>query len=495
MPKISVLIPVYNVEKYLESCLESIINQTEKDIEIICVEDASTDNSRKILEEYQQKDARIRIIEHENNAGLCKTRKDGVLAATGEYIMFVDSDDYIECNACKELYDMIQEAKVDVLQYGTILEYGENVSSDMADWVKNFMMPTEEHVEKTDLLKACFVEGKINCNLVNKIWKTTCCKKAYEYIDDGHYVSAEDRYASFLLLFFANSANGTLKQYYHYRLGIGVTGGEQLDLERFEKRCRGAIIINHIRAFLEEVQGVEQYEKEYRAFANDILWDCVDCWYNKLEKEDYAEGYRILLKYWKPWEVVGALGRVYFEKQTELLQRADGNLHKQVAVYYRYIGYSIMDSVIDKYIEEYQRNGYQVFLFTDEDAPEQSDSYRGYNLQHIPSATVSNWDQYVKRSEEWYKYLLEEQITEVCYLSPTSHISDLDRLFIEGANIRCRVCLDEYVVDRYEHQLRLIVDEVNKQNKELLELRNRYNVIIDTKWYHFIMKIKKVLKK
>lgn len=73
MPKISILIPVYNVEKYLRECLESAINQTEKDIEIICVDDASEDSSLKILQEYANRDRRIKLIKHAENMGLCKT--------------------------------------------------------------------------------------------------------------------------------------------------------------------------------------------------------------------------------------------------------------------------------------------------------------------------------------------------------------------------------------------------------------------------------------
>ena len=94
MPKISVIIPVYNVEKYLAECLTSVVNQTFKDIEIICVNDGSTDNSPMILEEFAQKDSRIKIINQENQ-GLSAARNTGLDVATGEYVSFIDSDDYI----------------------------------------------------------------------------------------------------------------------------------------------------------------------------------------------------------------------------------------------------------------------------------------------------------------------------------------------------------------------------------------------------------------
>ena len=96
MPKVSVIIPVYNVENYLVECLDSVINQTEKDIEIICVEDCSTDSSLAILQAYAKKDDRIIILQNEKNSGLSVTRNNGLAIAKGEYILFVDSDDFIE---------------------------------------------------------------------------------------------------------------------------------------------------------------------------------------------------------------------------------------------------------------------------------------------------------------------------------------------------------------------------------------------------------------
>ena len=96
MLKVSVIIPVYNVENYLAECLDSIINQTEKDIEIICVEDCSTDSSLEILREYEKKDDRIVILQNEVNSGLSVTRNNGLSVAKGEYVLFVDSDDFIE---------------------------------------------------------------------------------------------------------------------------------------------------------------------------------------------------------------------------------------------------------------------------------------------------------------------------------------------------------------------------------------------------------------
>lgn len=119
-PKISIIIPVYNVEHYLRECLDSCTNQTLEDIEIICVDDASPDNSIKILEEYQAKDSRIKIFQHEKNKNLGAARNSGLQNAAGEYVWFVDSDDYIDTKACQILYDAIKEFNVDMLCFSAL---------------------------------------------------------------------------------------------------------------------------------------------------------------------------------------------------------------------------------------------------------------------------------------------------------------------------------------------------------------------------------------
>ena len=93
-PKVSIIVPVYNVEKYLDRCMESLLNQTLKDIEIILVDDGSPDNCPQICDEYAKKDSRVKVV-HKVNAGLGYARNSGLDVASGEYVAFVDSDDYV----------------------------------------------------------------------------------------------------------------------------------------------------------------------------------------------------------------------------------------------------------------------------------------------------------------------------------------------------------------------------------------------------------------
>ena len=115
MIKVSIVVPVYNVKKYLRQCLDSIVNQTLKEIEIICVDDGSTDSSGEILDEYANKDSRIRVI-HKENSGYGNSMNIGFDAARGEYIGILESDDYAEATMYDNLYRVAHESDLDVVK-------------------------------------------------------------------------------------------------------------------------------------------------------------------------------------------------------------------------------------------------------------------------------------------------------------------------------------------------------------------------------------------
>ncbi len=112
---VSIIIPVYNVEKYLRQCLDSVVNQTFEDIEIICINDCSADNSLQIIKEYRQKDKRIVLIDLKRNMGQGEARNEAIKIAKGKYITFIDSDDWVGKDYVKVLYDEIEKSGFDVV--------------------------------------------------------------------------------------------------------------------------------------------------------------------------------------------------------------------------------------------------------------------------------------------------------------------------------------------------------------------------------------------
>jgi glycosyltransferase involved in cell wall biosynthesis len=125
IPTISVIVPVYNVEQYLRKCLDSILNQTFTDFELLLINDGSPDTSGQICDEYALKDSRIRVF-HKENEGVSATREFGVINALGDYIQFIDSDDWIECNMFDEMYHTAIRTNADIVGCNFYAEYKKN---------------------------------------------------------------------------------------------------------------------------------------------------------------------------------------------------------------------------------------------------------------------------------------------------------------------------------------------------------------------------------
>lgn len=191
MPKVSIIIPVYNTENYLDKCLDSVRNQTLKDIEIICVDDGSTDSSPDILDKYAEFDSRIKVI-HKENGGLVSARKAGVAIASGIYTGYVDSDDWIEADMYEQLYNIIREKEADLVTCGYFLEG--NYTTTHLDTVEEGLYDKEKinYLRDNTIYRMECRETGLRGGLWCKLFSTGLLKKAQEKIPNEISI-AEDK--------------------------------------------------------------------------------------------------------------------------------------------------------------------------------------------------------------------------------------------------------------------------------------------------------------
>lgn len=158
---VSVIIPIYNVEKYVERCLLSVMDQTLKNIEIICIDDCSSDASISIVEMFAKQDERIVIIRNDENMGQAFSRNVGLKKSNGEYIFFLDSDDFIEEDALEKLFVFARNKKLDMLEFGFLSEYEDE---DLKKKIKYEKTITEkiDSVKGTEYFIRELSEGRLN---------------------------------------------------------------------------------------------------------------------------------------------------------------------------------------------------------------------------------------------------------------------------------------------------------------------------------------------
>ena len=264
---ISIIVPIYNTENYLEECLNSLINQTFKDIEIICINDGSTDNSLEILKAYAKKDTRIKIFSQVNQ-GQGIARNKGIQIAKGEYILFVDPDDYINHKTCEILYNTFKKTKANIIQF------------DYENLYEN------QSLKKSRTLSKEAQEIGINCVITpNQFYNTPkaylclyglrlmAWDKAYslDFIKENHIHFAPNKYAEDHIFTIMSTIN-TDKIYY-------------LNKQLYIYRCRPNSAVNkisddnfcifdnfrYITKFLENKNLLEKLSKEFIIYKSQII--------------------------------------------------------------------------------------------------------------------------------------------------------------------------------------------------------------------------------
>ena len=231
--KISVIIPVYNVEKYIRQCLESVINQTLKNIEIIVVNDGTKDNSMKIAEEYLS-DKRIRIINKENG-GQSSARNAGMREAKGKYICFIDSDDFIEKTMMEELYNKIEETNSDVVESGISLYDN-----------KTHKIKERENKKYSYTGKGSYLWGEYTTEVCNKIYKKDFLIANNIFFEEG--MIHEDDLFTIRILFSTNKICHIQKSFYYYRIN----------------RCGSTMTNVNLEKRLQALQRIVEKIKEYQ---------------------------------------------------------------------------------------------------------------------------------------------------------------------------------------------------------------------------------------
>lgn len=301
--KVSIIIPVYNVEKYLNACIDSLINQTMNEIEIIGIDDCSTDCSGIILDDYALKDRRVCVLRHDKNKGTCYSRKRGVMAAKGDYILFVDGDDYLEQNACEMLIKEMGKDPVDILQFGSYIHAEAYLEHTRVERSRKNLIPYYGKLFGTDVLKKCFLENQYRFTLWNKMYRAAICKRAFEEIEDGYLIKGEDVYSFFVLAYHARSYRGIPDQFYHYRLGVGITGRKELSLEGLDRYSQNVNSADALNRFMKKHHLHQKYPELLENLRMDFLKDTITKYYDYMTDDDKNKGLRILLKYWTDVEL------------------------------------------------------------------------------------------------------------------------------------------------------------------------------------------------
>ena len=225
---ISVIIPIYNVEAYLKRCVDSVINQTYKNLEIILVDDGSPDNCPQICDDYAKQDSRVKVV-HKENGGLSDARNAGLKIAKGEYISFIDSDDWINLEMFKRMVEVAIDKNADIVEcnvYNAYDSYIEKYNTDQYD----------EYIDNYSIIEAYIKDYKIKTVVWNKIYK----KELLNGIEFALGKYNEDEFFTYQVLAKARSYVHLEDYYYNYYQREGSIMGSSFSLKKLDS-LEGAV--------------------------------------------------------------------------------------------------------------------------------------------------------------------------------------------------------------------------------------------------------------
>ncbi|MBO4707169.1 MAG: glycosyltransferase family 2 protein [Elusimicrobiaceae bacterium] len=274
-PKISIIVPVYNVEQYISECIESLINQTLKDIEIIFVDDCGTDNSLNIVNDFAKRDKRIIILRLKNNSGVSACRNAGIKHAHAPYIMFCDSDDFYSPTMCEEMLNAIENSGADIAMCGTNIIYETDEKLKLGDDEYYRVKYEGTHEVTNDIVNNSDVSA----------WNKICKKEFFDKynIQYPFGLRYEDAYFFRIYMLWAKKITFINKKLHNYRRRTGSIMNQTF------KRCDMSAA-DHLKIAFEIFNYMNKYNKYEENY--DYFWKSIFIPYFNFARWNIGKTYR-----------------------------------------------------------------------------------------------------------------------------------------------------------------------------------------------------------
>lgn len=325
-PRITIVVPVYNTAKYLKACLDSVLAQSFADFEIVAVNDASTDDSPRILAEYAAKEPRVRIVHHEHNKGLLAARVTGIRAAAGTYLMFLDSDDELLPGILQNAFAAAEKFQADIVHFPLdIRQRGSGITPKHLETVRRSSLPGKVTLEGKDVFRNFFIDSAYIWMVCQKFYRTELCRQAAEFIPDRFCLMAEDFCFYTIYAFLARRYVPLSEPGYIYYLDSGISSGGKTSLDRFLIRQSPFQALRNVRDFLQKQNAWEEYREAFERQEQKLLYEYVLRWMRHLADEDRTKAFDAMFREYDAFPLFRAFRDFFSDKDELLLEMLTGS--------------------------------------------------------------------------------------------------------------------------------------------------------------------------
>lgn len=451
MAKVSVLVAAYNVEAYIEACMKSVMGQSMQDIEIIVVDDGSTDGTAAKIQALAKEDTRIQLVMHTENRSLMQARKTAFQHSSGAYMMYVDGDDLLAPDACEKAYQAITTEKTDLLQFGTDIFAQDAVRDQQAVQAQKQTIGciphrVESH-QSCGLLSVKDKAGRIPMNVWNKIYRREIIEKINENLPDDYINMAEDKIFSFFAQYYSHSYASIPDELYRYRVGTGMSTTSALSRSKIDGLTKMYALYNYLRDWVEKQNEMAQCgsflahleESWLGDIAVNFLCSCQpqdwDCFVQQMDRYCPRETFLAALfdvVYGKQAADASALAEActvfdYLQPKTKA---------KTIGAFYGRLRSGGIENVMCKLADIWARNGYNVVLFTGEE-PQEDDYSLNPAVQRVvlPTLQQRNLESFRERVNLWKQYLTQYGVDILVYHAWQDPMMLPDAIAVKNAGV------------------------------------------------------------
>lgn len=456
LPLVAIIVPVYNDENYIRTCLDSIKNQTVPFWEVWLVDDCSTDGSSEIMKEYCGEDPRFHYIRNETNSSAWVSRAKGILSASAsvKYIMFADADDSFQTNAVERAYELMESSPVDILHFGTNVGNFGNISRKRIQDFTAYLQPPLGEFKGKEIFES-FIERNFEGHLWNKMFNAELLKEVIDkWGADRVLPKAQDKALYWAVCWHRKDLTyrGVEDRLYNYSHGLGVEGNQGiLTIEQYRQYLTQAWTEDFISEIMnDDSENVEEYAEIMTDSRQSLIRHTARS-FTRLSSVDKTVGLELFAEYWthpldKAW-LSAALAEYTWGNQFELADvvskskvfftNKKGTDIKVVGTYYHRMDNGGIQRVIAQLVPYWHDLGYKVVVFTDY-PPEEYD----YDLpEYVTRVAIghsfskSRREKYMKRGTNLAQLLSDYHVDCMIYHSYFSDVLLYDMCVCKSLNV------------------------------------------------------------
>lgn len=313
---------MHSTSAYVEKCIQSVVRQSFKNIEIVCVYDSNSEDALTIVKKYAVGNLNFKIINNETQLSKLAARTKGVEHATGKYILFIDSHDFLDVNACQSIFDLLRKYDTDILQFKCGIESRGREETEQNVSVKREL--TVEKLNNSQILDHLFKTDSVSTALVGKAIKTNIAKLASESIKVKAQYPGEEVYYSFFISYYAKTyrfIDSPPLYWIGRQSNLETKTKHAVSLDTFSLYCSDSEFCADIRDFLRNKGDLTKYHHIYEALSRRLLASCCAILKKQISIKDFRAGACYLYNFWKDNPVFDCVVKQFFELKSEQFYR------------------------------------------------------------------------------------------------------------------------------------------------------------------------------